>query len=79
MLALNFLAEAGPDGSLLWLLLWVFGFFFLIIVVGWVVSGNKENKSNVQPDAHEQHQHKDVDEPVKTETKSPKLKGKRRK
>jgi hypothetical protein len=79
VLALNFLAEAGPDGSLLWLLFWVLGFFFLIIVVGWMVSGNKGNNSNVQPEAHEQHQHKDVDEPIQTETKSSKLKSRRRK
>ncbi len=79
MLALNFLSDGGPDSSLLWLLLWVLGFFFLIIVVGWMVSGNKGNNSNVQPEAHEQHQHKDVDEPVKDDVKGPKLKKKQRK
>jgi len=78
VLALRILSESGPDGSLSWILLWALGFFFLIVAIGWAVSGNKGSRSEVQPEAHE-HQHKGVDEPVKDEVKSPKLKKKQRK
>jgi hypothetical protein len=38
MLALILLSEAGPDTSLAWLLWVALGFFFLMVVVGWLVS-----------------------------------------
>ncbi|MCL4527851.1 MAG: hypothetical protein M1282_00365 [Chloroflexi bacterium] len=78
MLALRILSESGPDSSLSWMLLWALGLFFLIAAIGWLTSGNKGSRADVQLEAHEQ-QHKDVDEPVKSETKSPKLKSRRRK
>lgn len=42
MLAIQFLSEAGPDTSLAWLLGVALGFFFLMVLVGWAVSRNKE-------------------------------------
>ena len=75
MLALRILSESGPDSSLSWMLLWALGFFFLIVAIGWLTSGNKGSRPDVQLEAHEQ----DVDEPVKSETKSPKLKSRRHK
>ena len=78
MWALRFFSEVGPDGSLLWLLWWVLGFLFVVIIVGWLSSRNNGSGSEVKHEASE-HAQKDVDDPVKGETKSPKLKGKRRK
>ena len=42
MFAIQFFSEAGPDTSLAWLLWVTLGFFFLMVVVGWAVSRNKE-------------------------------------
>jgi len=42
----------GPDASLLWLLLIALGFFFLIVVVGWLVSMKKDNQPEVPQAAH---------------------------
>ena len=44
MLAINFLAESAPHGpDLTWLLWVVLGVFLLIVVVGWLTSGKKED------------------------------------
>ena len=64
MLALQILSEGGPDSSLSGLLLLVLGFFFLIVVVGWLTSLNKVSKPEVQ---HEAHEH---DAPVKPAPKA---------
>lgn len=78
MLALRFLSEAGPDSSLSWLLLWVLGFFFLMVVVGWLGSRKNGSRLELTHEAHD-HPHEGVDDLVKGETKSLKLKGRRRK
>ncbi len=78
MLELRFFSEAGPDGGLLWLLWWVFGFFFLMVVVGWLASRNNGSRLDARQEVHE-HPHEDADDLVNGETKSPKLKGRRRK
>ncbi|GAB4503859.1 MAG: hypothetical protein Fur0043_08520 [Anaerolineales bacterium] len=41
----------GPDTSLLWLLLAALGFFFLIVIIGWLVSRNKGSRLEVRPEA----------------------------
>ena len=69
MLTLHILSEAGPDGGLAWLLWWVLGFFFLMVVIGWLTSLNKGSKPDVQHEAHE-HPHKESDEPVKSSPKA---------
>lgn len=49
---LQLLAEEGPNTSLSWLLWGGLGFFFLMVVVGWLVSTQKSRgKSEVQDDA----------------------------
>jgi len=47
----------GPDTSLLWLLLTALGFFFLMVVVGWLVSRNKGSRVEVRPEAHRHAAH----------------------
>jgi hypothetical protein len=52
--ALFLLSEGiGPDASLSWLLWIALGFFFLMVVVGWLTSRNKGSKPEVQREAHE--------------------------
>ena len=55
MQALILLSEgSGPDTSLSWLLWVALGFFFLIVVVGWLTSRNKGSRLEVQHEAHEE-------------------------
>jgi hypothetical protein len=42
----------GPDTSLLWLLLIALGFFFLMVIVGWLASRNKGSRPEVRQEAH---------------------------
>lgn len=53
MHSLWFLSEGGggPDTSLLWLLLVALGFFFLMVIVGWLVSRNKGSRPEVRHEA----------------------------
>ena len=44
MHVLIFLSEEGPNTSLSWLLWIAFGFFFLMVVVGWLVSLRSANQ-----------------------------------
>ena len=48
MYALYLLSEEGPNASLSWLLWIAFGFLFLMVLIGWLVSRNKGS----QPEAH---------------------------
>lgn len=58
MFAIQFLSEAGSDTSLAWMLWVALGFFFLMVVVGWLVSKNKGTMPEVPPEAHGQnHEH----------------------
>ena len=42
MFAIQLFSEAGPDTSLAWLLWVALGFFFLMVVVGWAASRDKQ-------------------------------------
>jgi len=50
--ALYLLSEEGPNTSLSWLLWVALGFFFLMVVVGWLTSRNKGSRPEVQQEAH---------------------------
>jgi predicted flap endonuclease-1-like 5' DNA nuclease len=52
MYALDLLAQEGPDTSLSWLLLVAFGFFFLMVVAGWLASRRMGSKPTVEREAH---------------------------
>ncbi|MBN1453094.1 MAG: hypothetical protein JW963_18915 [Anaerolineales bacterium] len=54
MYALYLLSEEGPNASLSWLLWIALGFFFLMVVVGWLTSRNKGSKPEVRHEAHEE-------------------------
>ena len=49
MFAIRFLSEGGVDTSLTPVLLALFGFFFLMVIVGWLVSKYKPAQPEVQP------------------------------
>ena len=72
MQALILLSEGGgADTSLSWLLWVAFGFFALMVVVGWLTSRNKGSKPEVQHEAHEEK--KSADDLTKLEGIGPKV------
>jgi hypothetical protein len=40
MLFMKLLSEEGPNTELAYLLWWALGFFFLVVVIGWLSSRN---------------------------------------
>ena len=61
MFALRLLSEEGPNMELAYLLWWVLGFFFLMVVIGWLVSRSKKptgESMRVEP-MHDEHKHED--------------------
>jgi hypothetical protein len=42
MIFMKLLSEEGPNTELAFLLWWVFGFFFLMVLIGWWQSGKKK-------------------------------------
>ena len=77
MLAIRLLAEGGPDTRLAWLLWVALGFFFAMVVIGWLVSRSKGSQPEVQAEAHEhghdEHAEKQVDDLVVLEGIGPKV------
>lgn len=59
MFALSLLSEGGesPDTTLLWMLIVALVFFFLMIIVGWLVSRNKQPEAEVQHESHSHESH----------------------
>ena len=51
MYALYLLSEEGPNTSLSWLLWVALGFFFLMVVVGWLTSRNKGEQVEAESEA----------------------------
>jgi hypothetical protein len=60
MFALALLAEEGPNTSLAWLLWVALAFFFLMVVVGWLVSRKKKDAPEIVHEAHAQHSADDL-------------------
>ena len=55
MFAIRLLSEGGPDTRLAWLLWVALGFFFVMVVIGWLVSRNKGSQPEAQEHGHEDH------------------------
>lgn len=51
MLFATFLSEEGPNTDLAYLLWWVLGFFFLMVIIGWLVS-RKQKPADLTAHAH---------------------------
>lgn len=78
MLAMKLLEEAGPNTEMSWLLYALLGFFFLMVIVGWWVSGRMGAQSEVvhEPAVHhaELHaEHVTPDDLVRLEGIGPKV------
>lgn len=63
MLALRLLSEGGggPSTELLWIVYTGIMFFFLVIAVGWMSSGRKQNQNEAQSEADKHVVKKDVE------------------
>lgn len=74
MFAMRLLSEGGegPNTSLLGLLLGVFGFFLLMVIVGWLTSNRKQNQAEVKLEAKKPVK-KEADDLVKIEGIGPKV------
>jgi hypothetical protein len=60
MLFLKLLSEEGPNTELVWLLWIVLGFFFLMVIIGWLASKNqKPAPEPVHVAHHEEPKHED--------------------
>lgn len=74
MFAIRFPSEAGPNTELVWMLWIMFGFFFLMVVVGWWVSQQKRNQPEAAHTARDRHAgEKPADDLVKIEGVGPKV------
>ena len=71
MYALYLLSEESPNSSLSWLLWIALGFFFLMVVVGWLTSRNKGGNPEVQHEVHKEK--KSADDLTKLEGIGPKV------
>jgi len=69
--ALYLLSEESPNSSLSWLLWIALGFFFLMVVVGWLTSRNKGGSPEVQHEVHKEK--KSADDLTKLEGIGPKV------
>jgi hypothetical protein len=58
MLFMKLLSEEGPNTELGWLLYVVFGFFFLMVIIGWLVSRNQK-PAEAAVHAHAEPKHED--------------------
>jgi hypothetical protein len=58
MFFMNLLSEEGPNTELSWLLWWVLGFFFLMVLIGWWQSGKKK-PVEAPVHAHTETRHED--------------------
>ncbi|RJP53203.1 MAG: hypothetical protein C4583_05200 [Anaerolineaceae bacterium] len=56
MLFMKLLSEEGPNTELAFLLWWVLGFFFLMVVIGWLAS---RGQKPVEAVVHAKHKHDD--------------------
>ena len=74
MLVMRLLSEGGegPDTSLLWLLFAGLAFFFLVIIVGWLTSGRKQDQDGVTVEAKKSAGN-DADDLLKIEGIGPKV------
>lgn len=61
MFALQLLSEEGPNTELAFLLWWGLGFFFLMVIIGWLVSRNKKPESEPVHTEHKHEEHKHDD------------------
>ena len=65
--------EAGPNTELAWLLYVALGFFFLMVVVGWLTSRRKGSQPEAGHEAHGHSEKKSADDLTELEGIGPKV------
>ena len=65
--------ETGSNTELAWLLFVALGFFFLMVVVGWLTGRRKGSKPEVRHEAHAPVEHKEPDDLTRLEGIGPKV------
>ncbi len=65
--------ETGPNTELAWLLFLALGFFFLMVIVGWLTSRRKGSEPEVQHEAHGHAEEKKIDDLTELEGIGPKV------
>ena len=65
--------EAGPNTELAWLLYAALGFFFLMVIVGWLTSRRNGGQPGSAHEAHAPVEHKEPDDLTKLEGIGPKV------
>lgn len=65
--------EAGPNTELAWLLFVALGFFFLMVIVGWLTSRRKGSEPEVRHEAHGHSEEKKADDLTELEGIGPKV------
>jgi len=73
MFLIHFAEETGPNTELAWLLFIALGFFFLMVIVGWLTSNRKGNDSESRHEAHLSPAHKEPDDLTVLEGIGPKV------
>ena len=73
MFLIRMAEEGGPNTELAWLLYLALGFFFLMVIVGWLTSRRNGNGHEVRHEAHAPAAHKEPDDLTKLEGIGPKV------
>ena len=73
MFLIRMAEEGGPNTELAWLLYLALGFFFLMVIVGWLTSRRNGSGHEVRHEAHAPAAHKEPDDLTKLEGIGPKV------
>ena len=73
MFLVRFAEEAGPNTELAWLLLAGLGFFFLMVIIGWLTSRRNGSGPEVRQEAHAPASHREPDDLTVLEGIGPKV------
>ena len=73
MFLIRLAEEGGPNTELAWLLWVALGFFFLMVIIGWLTSRRNGNQPEVRHEAHAPAAHKEPDDLTALEGIGPKV------
>lgn len=73
MFLIRFAEEGGPNTELAWLLYLALGFFFLMVIIGWLTSRRNGSQPEVWNESQAPAAHKEPDDLTKLEGIGPKV------
>ena len=73
MFLIRIAEEGGPNTELAWLLYLALGFFFLMVIIGWLTSRRNGSGHEVRHEAHAPVAHQEPDDLTKLEGIGPKV------